>query len=62
MKKEREQGGHCGSRAAGPKGIAGRCIDFDKSIPIEPLVSAVGAAVSEMLSQGTFKMRALLVN
>lgn len=62
MKKEREQGGRCGSRAAGPEGIAGRCIDFDKSVPIEPLVAAVGAAVSEMLSQRILKMRALLVN
>lgn len=61
MKKEREHGGRCGSRAAGPEGIAGRCIDFDKSIPIEPLVSADGAAVSEMLSQQTLKMRALLI-
>ena len=61
-KKEREQGGRCGSRAAGPGGIAGRCSDFDKSVPIEPLVVAVGAAVSEMLSQRSLKMRALFIN
>lgn len=36
MKKESEQGGRCGSRAAGPEGIAGRCIDFDKSVPVGP--------------------------
>lgn len=36
MKKENEQGGRCGSRAAGPEGIAGRCIDFDKRVPVGP--------------------------
>lgn len=62
MKKESEQGGRCGSRAAGPEGIAGRCIDFDKSTSIEPLVLVVGAALSEMLSQRSLKMRALFIN
>lgn len=61
MKNEREQGGRCGSRAAGPGGIAGRCIDFDQRVPVEPLVLAVGSAVSEMLSQKHWKMRAFFI-
>lgn len=51
-------GGHCGSRAAGPGGAAGRCISFDKSLPIVPGVGC-GTGLSEMLSlkvgnEGTF--------
>lgn len=62
MKKESERGGRCGSRAAGPEGTAGKCIDFGKNVPVEPLVLVVGTAVSEMLSQTTWKMSALLIN
>lgn len=49
MKRESARGGRCGSRAAGPGGTAGRCISFDKSLPLEPGVGC-GTAVSEMLS------------
>lgn len=42
-KKESEHGGRCGSRAAGPEGIAGRCIDLGVSIPPELLLEEVVA-------------------
>lgn len=49
MKKESERGGRCGSRAAGPEGIAGRWTDWGGGVP------AQWGTVTE-------KTRALLVN
>lgn len=58
-KRGSERGGRCGSRAAGPGGIAGRCMGPDESFPSEPLGWAVAAAVSDTLSHRALRMRAL---